>query len=185
MLASAHETVSKAIIKGSQKIKFLQPCRYLPLQTRTGHTITEQFRPSGSNEKVQHKKSSRGAKKEIKSLHYFRNLTSLADSVRREPLTFSCLGAGWVSIYKKIHFQLHCWRDSTIKDLRRLLAVHSEGISDEGKNRSKYCGRVILDFCRQRLGLAYLRRRLLPWKKKIKKEKKKSTLWTPSLEEEG
>jgi len=66
MLVSVHETVSISITKASQEIKFCLTCRCLPLPRRTGHTITERFRPSGSNENVKHKKLSRATMKEIK-----------------------------------------------------------------------------------------------------------------------
>lgn len=163
MLASAHETVSKAIIKGGQKIKILQHCR-------TGHTITEQFRPSESNEKVQHKKSSRGTKKETKKSILFQKPDfTCCQGEEGEPHIFLS-GSSMSLNIQEIHFQLHCWRDSTIKGIRRMLAVQSERISDEGKTRSKYCDRLMLGFCRHRLGFAYLRRQLIPWKKKKKKK---------------
>lgn len=156
MLASAHATVSKAIIK------FLHYCIYLPLQRRKGHTITQQFGPSWSNEKVKHRKSS-GEQRNKKSMLFQKPDFTCCQCEGEECHIF--LSGSRISLnIEKIHFQLPCWRDRTFKDIRRLLAVQSERINGEGKVRSKYYDRVIWDFCRHRLGLAYLKRQSIPCK---------------------
>lgn len=156
MLASAHETVSKATIK------FLHNCRCLPLQRRKGHTITQQFGPSWSNEKVKHRKSS--GEQRNKKIYVISETWLYLLSVKGEECHIFLSGSRISLNIQRIHFQLPCWRDRTIKDIRRLLAIQSERINGECKTRSKYYDRMIWEFCRHGLGFAYLKRQSIPCK---------------------